>query len=43
MVNQPCKIIDHVLRYNKFKTILCGNIGQPILNKKIKKRYDSYN
>ena len=32
-----CKIIDHVLRYNKFKTVLCGNIGQPILNKKIKK------
>ncbi len=32
-----CKIISHVLRKNKFKVVLGGNIGTPILNLKIKK------
>ncbi len=27
-----CKIIEHILRKNKFKTLLGGNIGTPILN-----------
>ncbi len=32
-----CKIIDHVLKKNKLKTLLGGNIGKPILDFKIKK------
>ena len=32
-----CKILEHVLRKNKFKTLLGGNIGTPILNLNIKK------
>ena len=32
-----CKIISHLLKKNKFKTILGGNIGTPVLNLKIKK------
>ncbi len=32
-----CKIISHVLKKNKFKTLLGGNIGTPILNLNIKK------
>ena len=34
-----CKIIEHVLKKNKFKTLLGGNIGTPILNLNIKKNY----
>ena len=32
-----CKIIHHVLKKNKFKSLLGGNIGTPILNLDIKK------
>ena len=32
-----CKIITHLLKKNKFKVSLGGNIGTPILNLKIKK------
>ena len=32
-----CKILEHVLKKNKFKTLLGGNIGNPVLNLKIKK------
>lgn len=32
-----CKIINHVLKKNNFKTFLGGNIGTPILNLKAKK------
>ncbi len=32
-----CKIIEHVLKKNKYKISLGGNIGIPILNLKIKK------
>ena len=33
-----CKIIEHVLKKNSFKTLLGGNIGTPVLNLKIKKK-----
>ena len=33
-----CKIINHLLSKNNYKTLLGGNIGTPILNLKIKKR-----
>ena len=33
-----CKIIEHVLKKNRFKALLGGNIGTPVLNLKIKKR-----
>ena len=32
-----CKILDHVLKRNKYKTLLGGNIGTPILSLNIKK------
>ena len=32
-----CKIVDHLLRKNKYETVIGGNIGTPILNLKIKK------
>ncbi len=32
-----CKIINHVLKKNNYKTFLGGNIGTPILNLKVKK------
>ncbi len=32
-----CKIINHLLKKNKFKTLIGGNIGTPILNLKSKK------
>tara|TARA_B100000941_G_C28506312_1_gene557545 strand:+ start:2196 stop:3473 length:1278 start_codon:yes stop_codon:yes gene_type:complete len=32
-----CKILNHVLKKNKFKTLLGGNIGTPILNLNTKK------
>ena len=32
-----CKILDHVLKRNKYKTCLGGNIGTPILSLNIKK------
>ncbi len=32
-----CKLITHLLRKNKFKVLLGGNIGTPILDLKIKK------
>ncbi len=32
-----CKIISHILKKNRFKVSLGGNIGTPILNLKIKK------
>ena len=32
-----CKIIAHLLKKNKFKVVLGGNIGAPVLNFKIKK------
>ena len=32
-----CKILEHVLKKNKFKTLLGGNIGNPVLNLKISK------
>ena len=35
-----CKLISHLLKKNKFKVIIGGNIGTPILDLKIKK--DSY-
>ena len=35
-----CKILSHVLKKNKFSTLLGGNIGIPILNQKnFKKNY----
>ncbi len=33
-----CKIIEHVLKKNRFKALLGGNIGTPVLNLKIKKK-----
>ena len=33
-----CKIISHLLKKNKYKTLLGGNIGTPILNLDIKKK-----
>ncbi len=33
-----CKIINHLLSKNNYKTLLGGNIGTPILNLKMKKR-----
>ena len=33
-----CKIIYHLLKKNKFKHFLGGNIGTPILNLKSKKK-----
>ena len=33
-----CKIIHHILKKNKFKPLLGGNIGTPILNLNIKKK-----
>jgi|TARA_B110000211_G_scaffold182550_1_gene206737 UDP-N-acetylmuramoylalanine--D-glutamate ligase len=35
-----CKLISHLLKKNKFKVLIGGNIGTPILDLKIKK--DSY-
>ena len=32
-----CKILEHVLKKNNFKTLLGGNIGTPILNLDVKK------
>ena len=32
-----CKILEHVLKKNKFKTLLGGNIGTPILSLNVKK------
>ncbi len=32
-----CKIINHILNRNKYKSVLGGNIGTPILSLKIKK------
>ena len=32
-----CKILEHVLKKNKYKTLLGGNIGTPILSLNIKK------
>ena len=32
-----CKIIYHILKKNRFKTLVGGNIGTPILNLNIKK------
>ncbi len=32
-----CKIIKHLLEKNKFNVAMCGNIGTPVLNVKIKK------
>ena len=34
-----CKIISHLLHKNKFNVQLGGNIGTPVLNLKIKKKY----
>ena len=34
-----CKIIEHLLKKNKFKTLLGGNIGRPILDLKFKKNF----
>ena len=34
-----CKIIAHVLKNNKFKVLLGGNIGTPILDLKVKKNF----
>ncbi len=34
-----CKIIAHLLNKNKFKTVVGGNIGTPVLNLKIKKNF----
>ncbi len=33
-----CKILDHLLKKNKYKTILGGNIGRPLLNLNIQKK-----
>ena len=33
-----CKILSHVLKKNKYNTLLGGNIGIPILNQKISKK-----
>ncbi len=32
-----CEIISHMLKKNKFRTVLGGNIGEPVLNLKIRK------
>ena len=32
-----CKILDHVLKKNKFRTLLGGNIGTPALELNVKK------
>ena len=32
-----CKILEHLLKHNKYKALLGGNIGTPILDLKIKK------
>ena len=32
-----CKIINHILKKNNFKSLIGGNIGTPVLNLKIKK------
>ena len=34
-----CKIINHILKKNKIKTLLGGNIGTPILSLNPKKKY----
>jgi len=34
-----CKIVDHLLKKNQYKTLIGGNIGTPILNLNIKKDY----
>ena len=34
-----CKIIYHILKKNRFKTLVGGNIGTPILNLNIKKNH----
>jgi UDP-N-acetylmuramoylalanine--D-glutamate ligase len=33
-----CKIIEHLLKKNKFNVVIGGNIGTPVLNVKIKKK-----
>ena len=33
-----CKIIEHLLKKNKFDVVIGGNIGTPVLNIKIKKK-----
>ena len=33
-----CKILDHLLKSNKIKSILGGNIGTPVLNLKMRKK-----
>jgi UDP-N-acetylmuramoylalanine--D-glutamate ligase len=38
-----CKIINHLLKNNKIKTLLGGNIGTPVLNLNVKKKcFSSY-
>ena len=34
-----CKMISHLLKKNKFKVLLGGNIGTPILNLNVKKKF----
>ena len=38
-----CKIIEHILKKNKLDVKLGGNIGQTILNLKVKKKNNNYN
>ncbi len=34
-----CKIVDHLLKKNEYKTLIGGNIGTPVLDLNIKKNY----